>query len=446
MIKSRQYIFYLIFALTALIFSYSFKSKSSSNSVDKKYSIVQLKGDFQFFKETLQKNHPRLYEFTSKKELDRTFDSLYANISNEMTGLEFRYLLLPIIAKIHCCHTDLQSSEEINAEFPAIAKLPPFKLYYKDNRAFIRYNFSSNNSLTLGSEVISLNDIPITTITNNYLQRVSLEGIHKTAVYYKLNFYGATLYSGMPNYFKNETYKIELLNSDKTKKVIKVDAISFKDYWAHMADKKNDKHEFKKLDENTALLKYPSFNYPNDSLRDNFIPNIFKTLKTQKTKNLIIDLRGNSGGPGENSAEFIKYLMKKEFIYYSTGNGYEEYKKLIPLPKDTFNGKIYCLIDGGCFSSTGHFLSLIKYYNLGILIGDECSSTFSCNSNGTPFILPNTKLVLFCPQGIYETAVKGFERAKGIPPDYEVETPLSDLIAGNDTVLKYTLKLINDKK
>jgi hypothetical protein len=448
--KLRQHTTYIICTLTAVLFSYSFQTKDPSNDVDKKYSIAQLKTDFQSFRDTLQKYHPRLYEFTPKKEFDQTFDSLYANISGEMTGLEFRHFIMPVIAKVHCCHTDLQLSAEINAGFPAISKFPPFKLYYEDNRAFVRYNLSSNTALTPGSEVISINDIPATTLINSFLQRVTLEGIHKTAVYYKMNYPKTTLFFAMPNYYKIENYKIELLSPDKTKKTISVNAISHKEYYDFMADKNyNDKHELKFIDKNTALLKYPLFDYPNDEMRMNYIPNVFKTLKNKKIKNLIIDLRGNFGGPGENSAEFIKYLMKKEFIYYKpdcSGGGYEEYKKLIPLPKNTFTGKIYCLIDGGCLSSTGHFIALIKYHNLGVLIGEESSATFSCNSNGQPFILPNTKLVLFCPNAIYESDVKGFERAKGIPPDYEVKTPLKDLIAGNDVVLKYTLDLINNKK
>jgi hypothetical protein len=419
---------------------------SANYNIEKKYSIKQLQEDFKTFQDTLEKYHPRLYEFTDKPALDKLFDSLYTGINRQMNEIEFRHYLLPVICKIHCSHTGVGGSENFSKKFHDHYKYPPFKLFYEERKAYIIYNFSGNVDLTEGAEVVSLNNVPIKNIIDNFLMTTTLEGIHEIGQYYKMNENQTTLFNGMPDYFKQSTYSIQV--KDKSGKVSKtiVPAINYKQYHKFLNEKSAPrKHTIKFIEStNTAILTFPQFQFPVDSMFQKYIPATFKLLQDKQTKNLILDLRGNGGGPGPVAANLLMHLLKHKFIYYdsttTTGRGYEEFKRYVDPAPNAFTGNLYCLMDEGCLSSSGHFLSMIKYHKRGILVGGLCTAGYSCNGNGVPYTMPNSKIILYCPNAYWNTKTSGFTRAEGIKPDFEIRPTLSDLINKRDPVLQFALE------
>jgi len=87
------------------------KEKTPVYNPDHKYTAAQLQEDSQLLRTALEEAHGGLYYYTSKKELDRQFNSIKEKLTRPMTELEFYSLVLPLIANINDGHTGLRSSK-----------------------------------------------------------------------------------------------------------------------------------------------------------------------------------------------------------------------------------------------------------------------------------------------------------------------------------------------
>jgi C-terminal processing protease CtpA/Prc len=160
-------------------------------------------------------------------------------------------------------------------------------------------------------------------------------------------------------------------------------------------------------------------------------------------RNLILDLRNNSGGDPFCAVHLLSYLETKPAPYFAgVYEGYETLAQPVPVAaKNAFNGNLYVLINGGCFSSTGHLCSLLKYHAHGKFIGEETGGTYQCNDSHTQIATTATKLNLIVARMTYTVAVKGISRETGIMPDYPVEPTIGDVLTGRDAVKEFAMKL-----
>jgi C-terminal processing protease CtpA/Prc len=117
--------------------------------------------------------------------------------------------------------------------------------------------------------------------------------------------------------------------------------------------------------------------------------------------------------------------------------------------KNSYSGKVYILINGSSFSVTSEFASVAHYLKRAKFIGEETGGGYYGDNSGTFVIvtLPNSRLNVGIPMLAYYTAVKNYPFAdRGIIPDYEVKPPIEDILNNKDTVLTFTLKLIENQK
>lgn len=160
--------------------------------------------------------------------------------------------------------------------------------------------------------------------------------------------------------------------------------------------------------------------------------------------NLIFDLRENDGGDPFCAAPLFSYLQKEPEPYFAEPYGkYSNLAKPISLPENHFTGNLYTLIDGRCFSTNGHFCSLLKYHNIGKFVGTESGSTYKCNAGkNTQYQLNNSKILLFIGRGTFAAAVKGMDKKKPIIPDYPVIESYEDFLSDKDVYIDTALRLI----
>ena len=116
--------------------------------------------------------------------------------------------------------------------------------------------------------------------------------------------------------------------------------------------------------------------------------------------------------------------------------------------KPTFEGKVWILINGGCFSTTAEFLSQAHYHRRATFIGEESGGGYYGNTSGVvpALTLPNTKLIVYVPLVTYFVAVGGYKAAAhGVLPDHPIRYTIEELLAGTDKELALALELARGK-
>ena len=410
-----------------------------------KFSKNKLKEDYLQFRNILETTHPALYDYTTREVLDSIFDSNYEKIDTDLEFSEFLILMTEVISEIGCGHSSLW----VPGKFWNVApeKLFPLKLVISDNKTYVNGSFSNTQDIPAGSEILSINNHPIHLIIKRLTSLTSADGFNPSYRLTKVaqNFSKKYAFAfGFPDNF-NVEYLIPG-NQHKTQRII------------HPVSKEVIDKGTPDLSElsyrqiegtNTCVLTINTFSYYDQvDMFHSYIDSVFQEIDKNGIRNLVLDLRGNSGGDPFCSSYLWAYLEPEPLPYFEEHYGkYDTLANPIPKPIYNFKGELYTLIDGNGFSTTGHFCGLLKYHEVGTFIGTELGSTYTCTGNAIYPPLKNTGIMVGTARvRRYTAAVKGMDPKRGVMPDYPVELTQNDIIEGRDAVMEFALSLINSKR
>ena len=425
-------------------------SPDSQESKDRQalFSVGELQADFKQFREFLEESHPQLYRFTSRQQFDSLFEAHYRLTNRSMTTQEFYCILIPLVAKVGCGHTSLWSPDGYWDTAPE--RMFPLGVHAMDGQLYVIHSYHQSSPVKYGSRIVSVNGNDARDLVGEMLENIWSDGFIATKRYRRLNQVFPYLYA--LNFGFPEGFEIVVQEDGKERK-IRMEPLPRKVITAHRdslvasgAIRKEDLH-LELADHGTALLTIRTFAYYDDNKGFNrFIDSSFQVIHEGRIKHLILDLRGNDGGDPVCSSHLLSYLQQKPVIYFSRPYGrYTRLNKPIPMADHPFTGDQYYLIDGMCFSTTGHLTSLLKYYEWGTFIGEEAGATYTCNDASHDTYLKNTGFRLQSARYSFATAVTGFPLNRGILPDHPVRETVDDVISGKDAILGYTLDLIIQK-
>ena len=474
--------------LIGLMCCWSAGAQVNYNS-SKIFNKQQLEEDLAYLQDYLIKGHPGLFWYTSEVDFENEMVQFSQSLRPEMTELEFLAQVGKLNGVIKCSHSDIRPSNNYNLWWRDSVNLIPLNIFKLGSEYFVNQNLSNNPELEFGTQIISINERPIEEIVNEMLPYIPADGDNVSRKYDALKKGCYRYYAYYINSASQEflvTYKSALGRISKYW-VQGVSKSEFDKRRNELFSTNSDPISFEVIDSiSTAVLKISSFR--NDLFEkhnlvfENYVDKFFEHIKRAKIKNLIIDLRGNSGGYSEYAAVLYSYLTDTSFVYCKrqtltadslingitydipeTFNGfpngivwqngkYQWLKHSVlgsRLPnQNNFKGQLYVLIDGGCSSTTSELSSLVRTNKKGIFIGQEVGGAYWGNTGGVLgwFELPNSKIRVRIGMVKYTMVEHDSANRKGVIPDYMIEPNIQDIRDRRDVELEFTIRKIGEEQ
>ncbi|AZB17363.1 peptidase S41 [Chryseobacterium indologenes] len=474
----------------------------------------QLKEDIDYAYSKLRQMHPQLYWYIPKKELDRKFDSIKQTINQPLTPLEFYFKLQPVIAGIREGHLSLRiprkrfTKKEIKTLEHKTGLFSRFEYYVADDRMYIIQNRDSIENIQPGTEILSINNIPVSDYIKKYRNLISSDGYNTTFQPYFLkdlffNYYTAehglsdkaileTLYKGEK---KTITLRREIksdtdLEKDKEMKK-RTPEKKMNDYVAS-SNSYNRSFKFLDKDSTIAYIKVKSFSR---EYSDEFYKKTFSKIKDAKSDYLIIDVRNNYGGSLYEINNLYSYLANKPFTlikpsqitsrdiplrtnYFRKSSPLEFAFKSIAYPsyffaqafstykkdgkvfykmkadkptkpnKEAFQGKVFVLINGGSFSASSIITAKLKNDKRAILVGEETGGANDGTVAGFYSYqkLPNSEIKFPIGLVLVQPNINFSDSKKGVIPDVAIKESMQDIIDKKDPQLDWIRNEIAKEK
>lgn len=490
--------------LPGLFFLWSCSSVTSSEQQERPpIPPDQLKKDVDYAYDKLKEMHPQLYRYTTRKDLDRRIDSLKATIDKPLTPVEFYFKLQPVITTIREGHLSLAIPfDKLKKDFRGKKLFNYFKYYIKGNHMYIVENKDSIHQIKPGTEILSINDIPVTSYINKYKNLISSDGRNTTFIPYYLKDTFFCFFS-MENGFldqvkfetlynnKKQTYVLERETQSEEEKEKFRNQTTASKIGYHCST--NRHFQFLDHDNSIAYINIKKFS---DNNSDKFYKETFERIKEANSSYLILDIRNNYGGSLQEINNLYSYLASEPFTlikpsrlnsgftplktnYFKKSTPLEYALKGITYPtyfflktlhtykgkdgrfyykikadkvtkpnKNAFKGKIFVLINGGSYSASSIISSKLKFDKKAVLVGEETGGANDGTVAGfySYQILPNSKLTLPIGLLLVNPNITLTNSQRGVIPDVPIGETLQDIINKKDVQLNWVKDEIKKEK
>ncbi|WP_343680577.1 S41 family peptidase [Chryseobacterium arthrosphaerae] len=491
--------------------SYLEKAKSAKVSVTESKMVPVLKDritseqfveDLHTFRTIREKVNSGLYVYRSKKEIDSMYQLAETEAANCKSIFDFYKVIARLTGFEGSCHNYTDLPNHASYYLTQKSEYLPVTLKNVDGRLL---QDSKDVALPLGAEILSVNGVSAKEMISRFSQYYFSDG-------YSMPYKEITGFErGMLDKFyiefgTHKNYVIRYQWNGKENE-ISLPGISLEKFkklqesrHSLTFDKKllSEKYSFTKEGEGIYRLSLRGFDFatgkedPAYKKFSIFLDQMMDTLEREKIQNLIVDLRGNTGGTGALYEKVFSYLTQRPFrdshyaytkfnevpmeeklvitpLFLSNGvtdkNGLNAYlKSLYPkavqekyywaddknpsvLPHEkTFKGQLYLLVDHRVASAASHLASLIKSYTNAVVIGKETVGGYYEHNGHLPLVyeLPNTGIQTgFSIVHVIQDAqnLPDQKKGQGIIPHIEVHQTGQEFLDQTDVYLKKALEL-----
>lgn len=467
-----------------------------------RFSAAELRSDFLFLKDKLEKAHPGLFTYTSPQELDKYFTWAYNSIKDSMNELQFRNVLSYAISKIRCGHTAVRPSRAFT-RYQQRDRSPHFPMnvrVWNDSMVVTSSWLKPDSGLARGTFITSVNGKSVPELLGTLYEFMSLDGysngVNEIRLSYSFPFIFRNIYgiaerytvgyidgNGMPEEKSIPSFKPRSREDSAKGKIKKIDKVE------KSVARKSRKKAKRTLLENARSFRIDSASragileintFTNGYRLPSFYKKTFRSLKANNIKNLVVDIRDNGGGNLRNYILLTRYLRKTPFkvadsviavthkmpshryveaaflndLYmmltsWKKRDGYYHFTfferhRYKPRQKNHYNGDVYVITSGQTFSAATLFTSAMKGQPDCTVVGEETGGgAYGNNGMLIPNLtLPNSRVRVTLPLFRIVIDKNRENNGRGILPDVEVRPSAEAIRRGEDSKMNKVMELI----
>jgi hypothetical protein len=315
---------------TVIIFLYLISSAGIfAQSIDESFSQKKMKKDLEVFKEIRLKANSGLYKYRTKEQIDSIYNWADQQIENSSTYIDFYNIICQLTDYEGSLHNSTslpkKYSDRLREEYDGYF---PYPIKWIDNKWLINYE---NGGIPLGSEIISINSIPISEIVENLYKYYTTDGQNITGKRIGIRTHFAKYLRF--HYGQQESFHVVFKNKYANEIESKtLQSVGYKDYYNHFNRRhskpfdqiyyadldENKKYKFEQINSSTGILTIYTFAMGNETSQEHktylaFLDNTFAEIKSKNLKNLIVDIRQCGGGTDPNDVVTYSYLTQRKF-------------------------------------------------------------------------------------------------------------------------------------
>lgn len=459
---------------------------------NKKYSPQQLQEEVDIVWQTYRSNHPSYNWYTPADSVDARFQKVKASITDSLTEPEFRLRLSWAAAAIRCGHTAVRppkaagwgAGNNSTTGFPL-----QLRVLQNDTLVVLQNTGPLRDSVKRGVVLQAIDSVPVSVLLSQMRQYISVDGYHD-------GFSNSLISTGFSARFQwlygqQASYKVQYLDSSGKSLQASIrpqpprpkDSLHSIPRPPKPPTTAKPAYGFLEID-SAGGFAYMRLNSFSGNKVSGFIRQSFRQLEAGGIQQLILDLRGNSGGRIKKSVLLAKYLSDHPFkvadsvsavgfqfpytryvrsgwvyrwfgwLIASKGNDGRLHMKSMerkvynPKTKHHFNGKLYVLTGGRTFSAAVLFLNHLNHQNNLVLAGEETGGGARGNSSVLmpDIVLPYTKIRARLPLFRMVSHTSLPHNGRGIMPDQNLYPVTSDIRAGKDPVLESVKGIITHRQ
>ncbi len=472
-----------IFAFALVLSSASGPAAAADVDWEQTFQPKQLQEDFASLYRGLRSAHADLYAHRSKAAYDQRYETMLKRFTRPLTRLETQLAFQRFAAYGNVAHSRIEFPSSAFDAFRARGgRSFPIYLRIVDGVAYVGENYSGDERIEVGDEIVAINTTPMT----RWLERTG-ELISADTPYIAHSLQEFTFPRDLWAVAGEiDQFELSLRRGEKLKNVT-INASTRDEQQKAAAEQPevftldSSERSYRMVDTAIGYLRPgPFYNAEQPgAVWDNaafgtFIDEAFESLLENGAEQLIIDLRENPGGDNSFSDLMLTWIANKPFRFCSAflirssdeaaasnaarleqqAGAVESVSKLFaeryattqrgqsfefdipyaePRAGKRFTGQVFALINRHSYSNAVNVAAIIQDYHFGIIAGEKTSDMATTYGAMEQFTLPNTGIEVGFPKA-HIIRPSGERRVDGVTPDWVIPSPM---VAGRtDEVLE----------